>query len=574
MKRRIRSNRPVSWQNPLKDFSPRPYLDDPVFPTERWGPVAADAMKVLERYYTPERLNTEVDARALENFVKNPGKHVFVIWGDIGIGKTWFVRYHLEMLVRKKPGSLFYGIVDMLRASPTDAQEKLQQQIIKILEDYLFDVFGNLENGLRPYCELSAIRRFGRDHKESAEFQLEIKRAVNEVLAERDARRAEHLLAAIEAADGPPLFVAIDNLDRAIGDHQHALTDLAARMLRNARLYLIFPLRSTSRILLDESKILGFFGKDEMHLSAVNFKAMLRPRFEFAMDGQSLSPVKLPFDKSGLLTFPKLLEDFLASESGDFVLDLAGKNARRLLDFVHRILTSNQLDDVRYITQPEACIAALLMLDEGSFYPELSYLVNLFDNNEPNKVGNELIRFRVLEFLHKGGKVQPTERRFTDHFARLGYSMDRVQEVVATFVGAGLLKTDSGMTADDIRFRGLKSAGAVRPGNSAQYFDVLLHSPWYFICAKRGIHIDELLISHSESGDEFVSDGTFVEILRAEELGERKRIVTWEQRNGRILGKAMDMAQPWAMARDALSSRDRTLRIKEMAAALGVEDPT
>ena len=90
-------------------------------------------MKLLERYYTPERLNWEVDARALENFVMNPSKHVFIIWGDIGIGKSWFVRYHLEMLVRRRPGSVSYGVVDMLRASPADAQEKLQQQIIKII---------------------------------------------------------------------------------------------------------------------------------------------------------------------------------------------------------------------------------------------------------------------------------------------------------------------------------------------------------------------------------------------------------------------------------------------------------
>ena len=306
-------------------------------------------------------------------------------------------------------------------------------------------------------------------------------------------------------------------LIEALGDDQHALTDLAARMLRNARLYLIFPLRSSSRILLDESKILGFFEKDEMQLSAVSFPPMLRPRFATAQTGEDLSQVKLPCDKSGTLTFPKLLEDFLASESGNFVLDLAGKNARRVLDFVHRVLYSNQLDDLRNISQPETCIAALLMLDEGSFHPELSYLVNLFDNNEPNGVGNSLIRFRVLEFLHRGGRVLPTERRFSDYFDRLGYAMNRVEEVVATFVGAGLVKTDSGMTADDIRKRGLRSVGAIRPANSAQYFDVLLRSPWYFICAKRGIHIDELLISRNESGDEFVADGTFIDILQSEE---------------------------------------------------------
>lgn len=214
VKRRIRSTRPVPWRNPLKDFSPRPYLDGPVFPADRGTHATRTAMELLERYYTPVRLNGEVDARALENFVKNPGKHVFVIWGDIGIGKTWFVRYHLEMLVRKKPGALSYGIVDMLRASASDAQEKLQQQIINVLEDYLFESFGKLENGLRPYGEVRATKRFGREARDSNDFQMEVRRVVNEALDSRGASRAELLLTAVEIADGPPLFIAIDNLDR------------------------------------------------------------------------------------------------------------------------------------------------------------------------------------------------------------------------------------------------------------------------------------------------------------------------------------------------------------------------
>lgn len=552
--------RPLSWQNPLKDHSPRPYLDGPIFPMQRGTQMAHHAMEVLRRFYTPKRINGEADARRFRQFVTDPARHVFIVWGDIGVGKSWFVRHQLADLAERDPKSVYYGVIDMLRASPDDAREKLIQQMIATIEQYFVDNCGSLEKGLRPLAEFRAHTRYGADC-DTEKVRAEITRLTKEMVESTGSTRSDYLLEALENADGPRLFIAVDNLDRALGDEQHALTDLVARMFRNAKIHLIFPLRSSSGILLDESKILGFFEKDEMRLSGVDFNALLQPRFSMDERGTDLSKVKLPKGISAAAaTYPELLDKFLEAEGGDFVRDLAGSNSRKALDFVSRILYSNQLDAVDNIRSPESCIAALLMHDDGSFYQELSYILNLFDNGEPRAPGNSLIRFRALELVREAGPISAKERRFQDFFSRLGYAIDRVTNVVATFVGAGLVKTEVVLTADAIRQRGLNEVGwiaAVEQG-VAQYFDKLLSSPWYFICVKRGTHVDEDLIARDEAGDEYLPDSGLVEFLKREEDEERKRIRYFEARFGAKLGNPpIKMRQPWAMASAALNSRSR-----------------
>jgi len=555
--------RKLTWRNPLSDFTPRPYLESPVFPNARGSEEDRRAGEILRRFYTAERAHGEDDAPKLRNFIRNPENHVFVIWGDIGIGKSWFVRYQLASLMRESKGAIYYGVIDMLRASTQDARQQLEHQIIEVLEDYFKNTLGGLNKGLKPYADFKASKTYG--DRESDEFQAESTRILHESLALKNSERANCLLDAIEVADGPPLYIAMDNLDHAVGEDQHLLTDLVARRLRNAKIYMIFSLRASSRILLDDAKILGFFEKSEMHLSAVNFSSMLRPRFMLAKNGEDLRHIRLPLgnrEGDDSVSFPELLEMFLGSEAGEFVLDLAGTNSRKLLNFVSRLLYSNQLGGVRNIAEPESCIATLLMLDQARFDPELSYILNLFDNNEPNVPGNALIRFRVLEFLNQSGEISLQERRVSDYFKSLGYLPEtRVKEVIATFVGAGLAQTNPPRTADNIRESPFNQIGKISlvKSNAAQYSEKLLKSPWYFICVKSDTCVPESVIRTDEDGLEFVTDTDFVDFLKYEEDEERKRTEAWTRRYGRLV-KVVTPGQPWAMARAAF---DRKRRVRQ-----------
>jgi hypothetical protein len=64
--------RRLKWRNPLSDFTPRPYLESPVFPSARGSEEDREASEILERFYTPERAHGEDDARKLRSFILSP----------------------------------------------------------------------------------------------------------------------------------------------------------------------------------------------------------------------------------------------------------------------------------------------------------------------------------------------------------------------------------------------------------------------------------------------------------------------------------------------------------------------
>ncbi len=566
MRRKLNSTRKLTWRNPLLDVSPKPFLDGQVYPLAKGSPEDLKAHEILRRFYTHERAYGEEDAARLRRFIEEPDKQIFVIWGDIGIGKSSFLRYQLASLMEMYPNRFYYGVVDMLRAHTSDAREQLEKQVCDIARAYFRDKLGGLRKGLYPYARHKAAEDYGADDTPELQTQTAIILEETHKIAgsPSSASTADCLLDAIEISDGPPLFIAVDNLDRAVGEDQHLMADLAARKLHNAKIYLILSLRSSSRILLDDANILGMSEKSEMILSPVNAVAMLRLRFSLSKNGADLTKVEFPRstkDAQGPKTFPELLEVFLKSDSGQFVIDLAGSNSRKLIDFVSRIVYSKQLDSVKNITSPESCIAALLMPDQASFYPELSYILNLFDNGEDTEPGSTLIRFRVLEFIWKSGGVLPQERRFTTYFASLGY-LDRVKEVIATFVGAGVLQTDPPRSADDIRQANLSSLGKIEAtkNSAAQYFGKLLKSPWYFVCVKNDISIPEQLFRKDLEGVEYLPDRRFIDFLKEEEDAERRRSIEWQRRHGRIISPIV-LDQPWTIAEVALDQKSKGSRL-------------
>jgi hypothetical protein len=197
------------------------------------------------------------------------------------------------------------------------------------------------------------------------------------------------------------------------------------------------------------------------------------------------------------------------------------------------------------------------MLDSSQFDPRTSYLINLFDNEEPSENGNSLIRIRVLEYFRKFKNALFTEIRFIEYFERLGYKLDRVHSVIELFVGAGLLSTKYGLSPDQIRSFGIDKAGTItiEQQNVTQYFEELLNSPWYFICAKRGIYVDEKYISKDAHSNEYIADKDFIEFLKEEEDRERKRIQIWEAKYGSTSGTVL--LQPHILAKNALRKRRR-----------------
>lgn len=128
------------------------------------------------------------------------------------------------------------------------------------------------------------------------------------------------------------------------------------------------------------------------------------------------------------------------------------------------------------------------------FLQQSAFIINLFDNDQPDLPGNALIRYRVLEYFHTNTDLRDL---FDIYFRALGVGAEAARAVVADFVNAGFLKEDLRFDTDTGR---VEAAGA-RVTIAGRCLFRVARNLWYGICIKTGMYIEAAMIRH---GDEAV----------------------------------------------------------------------
>lgn len=548
----------VQWENPIKSAPVKPYLADEIFPEDPRSAAFTESAELLKRFYCEERSTYRSDLGKLNAYLASPNEQLFLIEGDVGIGKTWFIRYHLTVARETVSKACHAGVIDLLRAGPDNAEFTVYRQICPLLETYFATFFGAPAVALQRYAEEQYRGRLGP--KDITKIRGGASTAVTRWLSlDYGAEYAHHLMAALEHLNGPLLFIAIDNLDRISEGDQDRLVKLCQTILRNSRIRLIVPLRTTSPLLRDRFRGLHEVRHESMRLSALRLSAMLRPRFSLTREGSSLEDNPVIEDGQYRYTYPRIFSTFVDSSAGELVCQLAGSNCRVVLHMMKRLLESDQLKGVSNIANVQYVIAALMLAD-NSEPDESAPIINLLDNEELARAGNGLIRFRVLEYLYQEGSAKPTDRRFQSHFERLGYSRARLKNVLVRMTMASMIYSQKGFDPqaleqtdwDDIGLLAITETGRA-------YFDVLISQLWYYVAAKQcaAPRLPKTYVSKNESqGHYFVRDRDFVDYLREEEAQERGRAREWDRRGGMRM-REVSLRSPHLMAKSALTREER-----------------
>ena len=255
---------------------------------------------------------------------------------------------------------------------------------------------------------------------------------------------------------------------------------------------------------------------------------MLKKRFERSWDGTPLDSVEV-YDPENDKTF-RYLELFRLlfpedeeESSGQLLAKLAGPNARIFLAMVAHVLKSEQLDDLANLKSQEYVLAALMLSDESAADRFDTFVINLFENQEPGVYGNNLIRYRILEFFQSERRASPLDAKFERHFIQiLEYQMSKILAVIALFVSRGILESDKHLVPDDIMKCDLDEIGSfVITDSGAIYFEYLLKRMWYYVAAKRSILLpDEYRQKDPRAGHEYVTHTGLVNFLAGEEAKE------------------------------------------------------
>lgn len=533
----------IDWENPIIFQDIQPYLEDLTFPIEVNSDTYNDSMEILNRFFSDDRYDNFNDIKRLENFLISKSKNFLIIEGEVGIGKTWFIRKKLnDSLTLSNQVNYYTGVIDLLYTNIYKVESTIYDQLGPILDKYMYKFFGGSENALLKYAGFKYLLRRGIKKEKIDVKQLKnaIQARVNKWIDLENIEYARLLLRVLEFLNGPVLIIALDNIDNISEKDQEKIISIVKRTLRNKVIKIIVPFRRTSVLLKNRFCGLNEVIFDEMKLSPLNLKSMLEIRFFKGYHNEDLSKIPRIYDRkfNRNYYFPELFKYLYNSESGELLINIAGDNCRVSLNFTRRLLLAAHLKGLHNINKTEYVIASL-MLSNDSVFDEGAPILNLFDNHERGESGNTLIRFRILEYFYTKDKANPNHKDFKNYFLRLGFENERVRKVLVRFLMSYIITSDNSLKPLDLEKIDEADIGYLtitKFGKS--YFDILLKSMWYYISLKRGMlkTIDKRYVSYDEIKKwNYISHSSFINFLKFHEINEISKIKRYNIEKGNTI---------------------------------------
>jgi len=245
--------------------------------------------------------------------------------------------------------------------------------------------------------------------------------------------------------------------------------------------------------------------------------------YEQRRDDDSESDLGEDDAETVVTTFPEIAEIFIKGYGYDLLDQLADTDIRQALKLLERVIYSDNLLGISNLTVGYHFISAAMLRRSRDFQPAGSFILNLLDDDSPDRPGNSLIRYRVLEYFVGGNRRIGDDYFYHMYFKRLGYDIEWVDGVLKLFVESGLLRSADGRggTLDGVD-------SLVTTPQGWLYYHTLMKNKWYLYCIKRGMAIDEVFITRRQlrrhEYREEVEDDQLVAFLIEEENKEAVRI--------------------------------------------------
>jgi hypothetical protein len=555
--RRIEFSALPTWSNPLKSVEHKPFLGDIAFPVHTLdchGAMPSHPYSVLRRFYVNQRADGPIDVSGLKHFLYKKPSGIYVIKGDVGAGKTWFLRYLLRFAVPEEfEIRVKSGVIDMWHQKLPTPLENAHWQLDGILTEIVDKPIG-LRTALEEEAHRFARTAVGgspdtRPYKEQFDAYFRQVQDPSQRV-ERNLLRLAYL-----ERERIPIVIGVDNIDRYSDEEQSRLFGMMVKLLRYSNIRLIVPVRPSSYFATRRCFDAGEFGYDDMEMQKLDYAAMLRARFAASIDGVSLQEQSVVLHRSDfdarrddvdsesqaksrtgdseqvITNFPQILEIFLRGYGFTLLDQLADTDVRQALKLVKRVFFSDNLLAISNLEIGYHFVSSAMLRRSRDFLPDESYILNLFDDDHPDRPGNSLVRFRVLEYFINGNRRIGDDSFFSKYFARYGYDRNWVCSVLRLFVESGLLRSADGREGT---LEGVDELVSTRQGRL--YFFTLVKNKWYLYCIKRGMAIDEVYITRKyvrpHVRREEVEDDQLMQFFIQEEELEDSRIKQWADDTG------------------------------------------
>lgn len=429
---------------------------------------------------TNPRLTADVLAAGL-------GKRPILLVGDVGVGKTTFVRNLIKVEAKDELSQAFVLYVDYgTKPAVTDTlKDYTIQEIVRQLRDE-FGVDINERQFVRGVHN-QRIQEFGKgiysDLKELDPTQFKLKEI--EFIASLTQNIEEHLRLSLEhASKGQKrqIVVFLDNVDQRPIAFQEEVFLIAASISANWPVTTFVSLRPETFAQSRASGTLAAYQPRVFTIEPPRIDLVIKKRLEFALarlkEAGTLPglPTNITIDSRNLELYLKMLIGSFSDRNDviEFLDNMCSGSVREALSYVSSFVGSGHVDSAKIIDAMESTGRYYLPIHEfvravihkdGEYYdPTVSPIPNVFDISSADQREHFAVLI-LLEYIERAGQTGGShgfvERRLVlDFMQGCGYRTEQTLSTLRRAFDKGLVISPEGIKAETSGHIRITTAGA------------------------------------------------------------------------------------------------------------------
>lgn len=413
-------------------------------------------------------ISQEVVAEAL-------GRRPIVIIGDVGVGKTSFIRNLIYVRAADEMRNAIFIYIDL--GSQANLGQDIHEFLIEEIERQLFEshAVDLFEDTFVRGVYHGDIKRFEKGIygrlKDSAPGKF-IEKQI-ELLEGLTKNRVQHLQKCIHHLSKgrqKQVVISIDNADqRELRDQQRAF--LAAQEFASVwQALVLVSIRPRTYFASKNAGSISAYPQRILTISPPRVDLVLEKRLKFSLD---LAEGRLSLDRLDGITirldsialFLRALIYSLKSskELGEFLSNITGGNIREVLELIKGVIGSPNVDSDKIIAIMESDgdyiiplheFSKAALLGEYSHYDSKSSLaLNLFDVRYPDKkehfLSMILIAYLISDASGKSAEGFFPTRDVCAELGRFGFVVDQVEHALRKLTNKKLIETTERVTFDE-----------------------------------------------------------------------------------------------------------------------------
>lgn len=371
------------------------------------------------------------------------------------------------------------------------------------------------------------------------------------------------------------VIIAIDNADHFGRKTQEKIFGLGSALMAQLRVNIMISARDYNFPFVFRHATLSPYEAILIHLSLPDAKDIIKKRIEYILKSKyiekifnifrkdkieivSPSGIRSIFTKDSLEKQLNQIFDSLLSEINIKLLrNISNNNMRIMLEMIRVALSSGNLlpgerEDTKSVKRNDF-LRAIICGSNQYYFPddEKITILNIFDNNEPNFEGNNLIRLRILQSIDFFGK-EALIQDVLEFLTSIGYPESKVKKTMQKMLSFNLIESANN-EGDNIDKDNITTLRLTRTG--IFYLNELIFDPVYLQEIKNSTILEETYIEVIES---YMNEGkvakekvdrikarleatkVFIEALGSEEEIESHRIENITDPSAKINYKKID----------------------------------